>query len=111
MERVLVLLALIAFGFSPVTVAAVQDCTTTLKICTCGQAPVTDHKVKIEIRDGGKIKERTDGEGKIVLDVCCEDISEVKVSGIPASKISRTTVFENTDTEELATITLNVCDA
>ena len=111
MRILLILLPLMTICLSPATAAPSQKCTTTLRIYTCGQRAVEDHKVKIEIRDGEKVKEKTDAEGKIVLEVCQEEISEVKVSGVASSKISKTTVLDSTDTEILATITLNICGA
>lgn len=106
-----ILLALMTLALSFVAAAPPQKCTTTIQVFTCGRVPVEDRRVKIETRDGEKFKKRTDAQGRIVLDVCHEDISEVKISGVNTRKISSTTVVDSTDTEVSATITLNICGA
>lgn len=111
MRILLALLTMILIGISPAAAVTEQQCTTTLLVNTCGPSPVENRKVKISIRDGEKIKKKTNVDGKIILGVCPEEISEIKISGIPSGRISRTTVFDNTDTEVNATITLNICDA
>lgn len=88
-----------------------QRCTTTLQILTCGEKAVADRKIKIGTTDGETFKQRTDSQGQIILDVCHDDISSLKVSGVNNGKISRATSINTTDTEILASITLNICDA
>ncbi len=111
MKVTLVLLTLITLALSSVVAAPGQHCTTTLQVNTCGDDPVVDRKIKIETSDGKSFKERTDPKGQIVLDVCHEDISKLKISGGNNRKISRATAINSTDTEVLATITLNICGA
>lgn len=88
-----------------------RQCTTTLQVYTCGEVAVVDRKIKIETEDGETLKRRTDSKGQVILEVCHDDISSLKISGANNSKISRATAINSTETEILAMITLNICDA
>ncbi len=111
MKITLVLLTLMTLALSSAAAAPGQQCTTTLQVNTCGDEPVDDRKIKIETSDGESFKERTDPKGQIVLDVCYDDISTLKISGVNNRKISRATAINSTDNEVFATITLNICGA
>jgi len=109
MRIVFILLTLMTMGLFPAEAETTPRCTTILQITTCGGDVVVDRKVKIETRDGEKLKKRTDDQGKITLDLCQEEILKIKVSGIDTNKVSSSTSTDATDTEVLATISLNIC--
>jgi small nuclear ribonucleoprotein (snRNP)-like protein len=109
MRIVFILLSLMTMGLFPAVAETSPQCTTNLQIKTCGDTAVVDRKVKIETRDGEKLKKRTDDQGNITLDLCQEEILKIKVSGVDTNKVSSSTSIDATDTEVLATIILNIC--
>lgn len=109
MKVTFVFLPLMALALSSGAAEPGQHCTTTLQVNNCEDGPVRDRKIKIETNDGKNFKERTDPKGQVVLDVCHDDISTLKISGVNNRKISRATVIDSTDTDVFATITLNIC--
>ena len=111
MKTMLILLTLMTLVLPLAAAAPGQQCTTTLQVNNCEDDPADDRKIKIVTRDGKSYKERTDPKGRIVLDVCHDDISTLKISGVNNRKVSRATAINKTDTELFATITLNICGA
>ncbi|RLE25255.1 MAG: hypothetical protein DRJ61_19340 [Acidobacteria bacterium] len=111
MKVTLVFLTLMTLTLSSVAAPPSQRCTTTLQVNTCGDTPVDDRKIKIETSDGESFKKRTDPNGQIVLDICHEDISTLKISGVNNRKVSKAIAINSNVTEVFATITLNICGA
>ena len=111
MKITLALLTLLILALPSAYPESSQECTTTLQVYTCGETPVVDRKVKIETTDGEIFKKRTDSQGQVILEICHDEISSLKVSGVNNGKISRATSINSTDNKILAIITLNICDA
>lgn len=111
MKTTFAILALLIVAIPSAHAEPARQCTTTLQVNDCGETPVVDRKIKIETASGERFKQRTDSQGQVVLEVCHDEITSVKVSGINNHKMSRATSINSTDTEMIAVITLNICDA
>lgn len=90
-------------------ISAAESCTTIIEVFDCGEQAVPDRKVKVINLDGDLFKERTDESGRATVDVCHDQISRLRVSGVNTNHVSQTIVIESTDTSIRATITLNIC--